>query len=76
MRKEPLGELLVITVGSNCVSQSFFKTMEIVEEKPWIRKDGTFFLYDYVHIFKCIQNNWSTEKCGQRKYVDGVIKIA
>ena len=32
-------------VDGNCDNESFSKKMEIVEEKPWIGKDGTFFLY-------------------------------
>ena len=51
--------------------------MEIGEGNPWIRKDGTFLMYDYAHVFKCKRNNWITEKCGEVKYnVDGVIQIA
>ena len=32
---------------------------------PWVTKDRKLFLlYDYVHLMKCIRNNWLTEKCG------------
>jgi len=28
-----------------------------------------FLLYDYVHIIKCIRNNWLTEKMGELQFV-------
>ena len=35
-------------------------------DAPWVTKDGKLFLlYDYVHLMKCIRNNWLTEKCGE-----------
>lgn len=37
----------------------------------------TFLLYDFVHVMKCIRNNWLTEKCGELQYeFDGCIQVA
>ena len=60
IKKQLSGEMLEIVADGNRVYQSFFKKMVIVKEKTWIRKDGRFLLYDYVHVFKCIRNNWIT----------------
>lgn len=74
--KQLSGEVVAIIADGNRVNQSFLKKMEIVEGKSWIMKDGTFLLYNYVHVFKCIRNNCITGKCGELRYnVDGVIQI-
>ena len=62
-----MGEVLAIIADSNRVNQRFFKKIEKAEENPWIRKDSTFLLYKYVHVSKCMRNNWITEKCGELK---------
>ena len=39
--------------------------------------EETFLLYDYVHIMKCIRNNWLTERCGELEYeFNGEVQIA
>ena len=51
--------------------------MNTVEGKPWLRTDNTILLFDYVQVFKCIRNNWITEKCGELKYeINGDVQIA
>ena len=67
IKKQPTGEILAIIADGNRVNQSFFKKMNTVEGKSWLRIDNTILLFDYVHVFKCIRNNWITEKCGELK---------
>ena len=39
--------------------------------------NDTFLLYDFVHVMKCVRNNWLTEKCGELEYeFDGVVRTA
>ena len=36
-----------------------------------------FLLYDYVHILKCIRNNWLTEKCRELEFgFNGKVQVA
>ena len=30
--------------------------------------NNCFYLFDYVHVLKCIRNNWLTEKCGELEF--------
>ena len=51
------------------MNQAFFSLFDIDPKRPWYcRKYGIFLLYDYVHLLKCIRNNWLTEKNGELKY--------
>ena len=76
IKKQPTGEMLVIIADGNRVNQSLFKKKNTVEGKPWLRTDNTI-LFDYVHVFKYIRNNWITEKCGEPKYeINGDVQIA
>ena len=44
---------------------------------PWRTKDDIFLLFDFVHLFKGIRNNWITEKMQALEfYIDGERKIA
>ena len=45
---------------------------------PWYISDSNIFLlYDYVHVVKCLRNNWLTEKTKQLQYTfNGVTEIA
>ena len=44
---------------------------------PWGTKDDIFLLFDFVHLFKGIRNNWITEKMQELEfYIDGERKIA
>ena len=37
--------------------------------KPWLSKNSDIFLlFDYVHVVKCLQNNWLTEKTKRVQY--------
>ena len=44
---------------------------------PWRTKDNIFLLFDFVHLFKGIRNNWITEKMQELEfYMGGERKIA
>ena len=57
------------------MNQAFFKTFDTVS--PWRTTDDMFLLFDYVHLFKCIRNNWITEKTQELEFVyEGEMKTA
>ena len=55
-------KIVSVICDGNQVNKSFFKHFETVAGKPW--------LFDYVHLLKCIRNNWLTEKCGRIAFKD------
>ena len=56
-------------IGDGCrVNKKFFKKFKTVDKKPWLTTDGIFLLFDYVHLIKCIRNNWLTEPNGEIKF--------
>ena len=67
------GKLIAIITDGNKVNQSFFSKFKTVEGKPWLCQNGSYFLYDYVHLLKCIRNNWLTEKLGQLQFIHNEI---
>ena len=46
--------------------------------KPWLSKNSDIFLlFDYVHVVKCLRNNWLTEKTKKLQYTfNGVTQVA
>ena len=54
------GKVVATICDGNRVNQAFFKMFDTVS--PWRTTDDMFLLFDYVHLFKCIRNNWITEK--------------
>ena len=49
----------------------FFKKFESDPDKPWLfQESNMYLLYDYVHLLKCIRNNWLTEKLGMISFED------
>ena len=58
-----------IIQDGNRVNQRFFKEIETIPEKPWQTADSTtFLLFDYVHLYKCLRNNWVTDKAKELVY--------
>ena len=53
------------------VNQKFVKNSQTVPNKPYLGIDGTFYLYDYVHLIKSIRNSWITEKDKVLKFFVG-----
>ena len=71
------GSVKAVICDGNRVNQSFFKSFKIVPGKPWLADNGTFLLFDYVHLLKNIRNNWLTEPMGELQFEDnGVKRIA
>ena len=71
------GEVTCIISDGNRTNQAFIKSYETVPGKPWLTADNTYLIYDFVHLFKNIRNNWLTEKTGELRFVwDGVTRVA
>ena len=60
--KSGSGKVKVIISDGNRVNQSAFKKFDTVENMPWKTNNGTYLLYDFVHLLKNIRNLWLTEK--------------
>ena len=56
------GEVTCIISDGNRTNQAFIKSYKTVLGKPWLTADNTYLIYDFVHLFKNIRNNWLTEK--------------
>ena len=54
--------LVGIICDGNRVNQAFFKMFDTSPDSPWKTKDDIFLLFDFVHLLKCIRNNWIMEK--------------
>ena len=59
--------LAIITDGQQ-VNQKLFRQLNTSYDEPWLGADTTFLMFDYVHLLKCIRNNWLSEKCGQLQF--------
>ena len=49
---------IAIICDGNRTNQSYFDLLRKSDEEYWVSKDGVFLIYDFVHIIKCIRNNW------------------
>ena len=71
------GETIAIICDDNKVNQKFFKLVKTENAKPWITTEsddfpaGIFLLFDFVHLFKSIRNNFYTEKTREISYKHG-----
>ena len=71
------GEVIAIISVGNRTNQPLFKKYETQEGKPWLRVDGTYLLYDFVHLLKTFRNLWLTERAGDLQFVvDNVTYVA
>ena len=72
------GAVAAIICDGNRTNQAFMKLFTVQnKDKPWLTIDGTFLIFDFVHLIKCLRNLWYTEKCGELQYNDdGIIRIA
>ena len=53
------GEVIAAIFDGNRVNQKFFSLFDVDPERPWYSREyNIFLLYDYVHLLKCIRNNW------------------
>ena len=70
-------KIQAIICDRNGMNQSFFKGYATVNDKPWLSADGTFLLYDFVHLIKNLRNLWLTEKVGELEFIlDGKCLVA
>ena len=61
---------MAIIVDGNRVNQKFFKKFAKIQGKPWLARleninKSVYLFYDYVHVLKCVRNNWITETNGE-----------
>ena len=71
------GKVIAIICDGNRTNQSFMRSYDTVPGKPWLTTDGKFLLFDFVHLLKCIRNNWITELTGELIYDDnGITRTA
>ena len=66
-------DILAVVVDGNRVNQKFFKKFKKVAGKPWLAhlqnvNKFIYLLYDYVHLLKCVRNNWLTEENGELEF--------
>nr|XP_047141281.1 uncharacterized protein LOC124816223 [Hydra vulgaris] len=67
----------ILACDGNRTNQAFLKKFDSFPEKPWLTTNGTYLLFDFVHLIKNIRNNWLTEKKGELIfYENGVEKTA
>ena len=64
--RQAQGNLVSIICDNNRVIHKNFEMFNLVS--PWRTVDDIFLLFDFVHIFKCVRNNWITEKTGEIKF--------
>ena len=77
INKQEDGKVIRIIADGNRTNQKHFNNLKSNGEKPWLTENNTFLLFDYVHVLKCIRNNWLTEKSGELIYeFNGNIQIA
>ena len=65
------GKIIAIICDGNRINKKCMKSFKTVAGKPWLTTDGRYLLFDFVHLVKCIRNNWLTEKTGELVYIDG-----
>ena len=71
------GDVTCIISDANRTNQSFVKSYSTVPGKPWLTLDNTYLIFDFVHLFKNIRNNWLTEKTRELRFTwDGVTRVA
>ena len=63
------GNTVAIICDANRVNQKFYTMFD--RDYPWRTKDNIFLLFDYVHLFKNIRNNWITEQCQEIEFYSG-----
>ena len=63
------GNTVAIICDANRVNQKLFTMFD--RDYPWRTKDNIFLLFDYVHLFKNIRNNWITEQCQEIEFYSG-----
>ena len=64
--------IAITVIAGHHTHQKSFSTWSIdslSRSKPWLSKNSDIFLlFDYVHVVKCLRNNWLTEKTERLQY--------
>ena len=70
-------KVIAIICDGNRTNQSCMRSYDTVTGKLWLTTDGKFLLFDFVHLLKCIRNNWVTELTCELIYDDnGITRTA
>ena len=78
----PNAEVVAIITDGHRINQKFFAYLckngdTYFIGEPWKGPNDTTLLYNYVHLMKCVRNNWISEKCSQLKFeYDGKVYTA
>ena len=62
------GRLKAVISDANRTNEACFEKYNTIEGKLWLTVEGTYLLYDFVHLIKNIRNLWLTEKTTQFKF--------
>ena len=74
-------KIIAVIADEHRTNQKCFSTWAMdspSRSKPWLSKNSDIFLlFDYVHVVKCLQNNWLIEKTKRLQYLfNGVTQVA
>ena len=50
------GKVIAIICDGNRTNRGFMRSYDNVPGKPWFTTDRKFFLFDFVHLLKCIKD--------------------
>ena len=71
------GIVTAIVCDGKRTNQAYLRKYVALPDQSWLTEDGTYLLYDFVHLLKNIRNLWLTEKTGELTYVfEGVVRTA
>ena len=81
IESEQENKVIAVTADGHRTNQKCFSTWAVdspSRSKPWLIKNSDIFLlFDYVHIVKCLRNNWLIEKTKRLQYTfNGVTQVA
>ena len=81
IESEQENKVIAVIADGHRTNQRYFSTWAMDSSsrlKPWLSKiSDIFLLFDYVHVVKCLRNNWLTEKTKRLQYTfNGAIEVA
>ena len=72
IESEQENKVIVVIADGHRTTQKCFSTWAMnsfSRSKPWLSiNSDIFFLFDYVHVVKCLRNNWLNEKTKRLQY--------
>ena len=54
VQRHPDGHIVAIVADGHKTNQKCFKKLTTLEGNPSLSNNGTFVLYDYIHMIKCV----------------------